>query len=273
MRKYSVVIPMYNSEKTITNALNSIYQQTKLDLIDEIIVVDDGSNDRSYSIVEKYNADKQKPTIRLLKKENGGAASARNLGIKNAVNDFVALLDADDVWENNKIEIQNNVLEKNDFIKALGSNRKGETLTKGEQFNSEVYKISALQYCMKNWPCTPSIVFDRKVFNGVNPFPENMTHAEEGLFFLYLANNVGLYYCVEELVYCGDGKPSFGYSGLSGNLKKMHKGVKKMHQEAYKRKYFNLFMYYFVQLFEDIKYIRRKIIIQKTKQIRRNKNG
>lgn len=260
MIKYSVVIPMYNSESTIINSLESIYNQTRVDLIDEVIVVDDGSKDKSYCLVNDYRNKNMIQNIKLIKKENGGAASARNLGIRIAKNNFIALLDADDIWNNNKIEIQNNILENFTFIKALGSNRKNEIIKHGKKINDVIYKISPFKYCIKNWPCTPSIIFDKRVFNDKSPFPNNMSHAEEGLFFLYLANKVGLYYCIDNLVSCGDGKPSFGYSGLSGNIMKMHNGIKEMHKAALKKNYLSIFEYLFVQILEIIKYNRRKII-------------
>mgnify|MGYP004495417193 CR=1 FL=1 len=263
--KYSVVIPMYNSEKTIERTIHSVENQTRYDLIDEIVVVNDGSTDESIDIIKKMMLSNSK--LKLLDKSNGGAASARNLGIKNAKNRFIALLDADDIWTSKKIEVQNKILENNLFIKALGSNRINESINIGRSVIKDacVYKITPMRYCIKNWPCTPSLIFDKNVFEDNSYFPEDMTHAEEGFFFLTLAYKSGLYYMGDALVECGDGKRAFGASGLSGNIEKMHLGVIEMIKRAGRAGYIKKFFVPFLIAYENIKYQRRKIIIKKDK--------
>lgn len=258
--RFSVVIPMYNSQDTIIRAIESIIKQTRADLIDEIIVVDDGSTDQSCNIVEEYSRNCEIPIV-IIKKPNGGAASARNIGIRRASNDYIALLDADDEWLPRKIEIQNKVFEKNPEIRALGCNREGEIITVGAKYAKGINKISPTQYCIKNWPCTPSLIFDRSVFSNEIYFPEDMTHAEEGLFFLFLAYTCGLYYCLENLVICGGGKRAFGASGLSGDVKKMHLGVKRMIRRSAQTGFIRSWETIPLIIFEDIKYIRRKILV------------
>ena len=76
----------------------------KLTIIFEIVVIDDGSTDHTSSIVEAIGA--TDPRIRLISEPNGGVAKARNLGIREASGDFVAFLDADDLWHPTKIELQ-----------------------------------------------------------------------------------------------------------------------------------------------------------------------
>ena len=91
----SVVIPLYNKEKTIKKTLNSILLQSYSNY--EIVIVDDGSTDDSYSIVSNYvesNIEKQR--IRLLHQENGGPSKARNTGAKHAQGEWIVFLDADD---------------------------------------------------------------------------------------------------------------------------------------------------------------------------------
>lgn len=267
--RYSVIIPMYNNKDTIARAIKSVYSQTRVDLIDEIVVVDDGSVDDSYSIVEEISKASQLPIV-ILRKTNGGAASARNVGIKNAKNNYIALLDADDEWLPNKIEIQNEILVNNPEIKAIGSNRDGEIINVGLKYKKGVNKISTTQYCMKNWPCTPSLIFDRTVFNNQIYFPEDMSHAEEGIFFLSLAHKCGLYYCMESLVICGGGKRPFGVSGLSGNIKKMHLGVLKMLRKAVEEDYISRWKLIPLTLFEYLKYVRRIIIVNSNNKRRTN---
>jgi len=87
-------VPAYNASATIERTLNSIMQQTYGHL--EVLVVDDGSSDNTSEIVRRFaEADSR---IRLIRKDNGGVASARNAGIEAARGEFVAPIDADDLW-------------------------------------------------------------------------------------------------------------------------------------------------------------------------------
>ena len=253
--EYSVVIPLFNSEATIIDSVKSIENQTRYDLIKEIIIVDDGSTDKSLMVVEQLAQFNEK--IKIYSQKNAGAASARNHGISKTSCRFVALLDSDDTWNKEKIEIQDRILEQNPDVKALGSNRVGEQIRIGKKIKDELYLISPITYAMKNWPCTPSLIFDKNVFSNDEYFQTNYSHAEEGLFFLKLANDCGLYYCTQPLVYCGGGKRTFGSSGLSGNIKLMHKGVKSMIREGAEKGYYSRMISIPLCLYEDLKYLRR----------------
>ncbi len=90
--KVTVVVPTYNREKTIKRCIDSILAQTKPPF--EIIVVDDGSTDRTIEIVEKIDNN----IIKIIKQNHRGAQAARNLGIINAKGDYIAFLDSDDKW-------------------------------------------------------------------------------------------------------------------------------------------------------------------------------
>lgn len=259
--KYSVVIPLYNGEKTIGKAVMSVLNQTRADLIEEIIIVNDGSTDKSLDAVDELKKTTDK--IVLVNKKNGGAASARNEGIRIARNNYIALLDADDIWMPEKMEVQDNTFSKYPDIKALGCNRDGENLHYGTPYKNGIYRLSPLQYCFKNWPCTPALVFDKRIFDGDCYFPEDMTHAEEGIFFLTLAYKTGLYYVDLPLVLCGDGKRAFGVSGLSGNIEKMHHGVIKMIKKAAEMGYIKRIYVPVLIVYENIKYLRRRIIMKK----------
>ena len=89
----SVVIPLYNKEHTVSEALLSAVSQRVAPL--EVLVVDDGSTDRSAEVVEALNL----PTVRLIRQTNGGVSRARNRGIEEAQGEWIAFLDADDCWE------------------------------------------------------------------------------------------------------------------------------------------------------------------------------
>jgi len=91
--KISVVIPLYNKELSIQRAINSVLKQTEQDF--EIIVVNDGSTDKSAELVANYHADTR---VRLIHQENAGVSGARNRGVAEARSDLIAFLDADDEW-------------------------------------------------------------------------------------------------------------------------------------------------------------------------------
>ena len=109
--RVSVIIPAYRAATTIRRAIESVLQQTQTAA--EIIVVDDGSPDELASVVERSYGTQ----VTLLRKANGGAASARNAGIDRSTGDYVAFLDADDYWEADKLALQLAVFDR---YRALG---------------------------------------------------------------------------------------------------------------------------------------------------------
>ncbi len=95
MIKLSIIIPVYNVEKYLEECLDSVLNQTLKDT--EIICIDDGSTDNSLNILKEYS--KKDKRVKIITKENGGQASARNLGIKEAQGEYIAFVDSDDFIE------------------------------------------------------------------------------------------------------------------------------------------------------------------------------
>lgn len=95
---FSVVIPLYNKELSVKNTIQSVLNQTFQDF--EIVIVNDGSTDRSVEVVEGFND----PRIRLIHQKNQGVSAARNKGIKEAKYEWIAFLDGDDLWKHNHLE-------------------------------------------------------------------------------------------------------------------------------------------------------------------------
>ena len=94
----SVIIPVYNSEKYVKEAIDSVLKQTYQNF--EIIVVDDCSTDNSCQIIKKIDDQR----IRLIKLDkNSGVAVARNIAIENAKGQYIAFLDSDDIWLEDKL--------------------------------------------------------------------------------------------------------------------------------------------------------------------------
>lgn len=101
MARVSVIIPCYNTAPFLEDAIRSVLNQSYADF--ELIIVDDGSTDSTRQIAAGFLSDQR---IRYLYQENRGLSAARNIGIALAVGDFVALLDADDIWEPEKLACQ-----------------------------------------------------------------------------------------------------------------------------------------------------------------------
>jgi glycosyltransferase involved in cell wall biosynthesis len=101
---YTIIIPLYNKEAHIKATLDSVLAQTFENF--EVIIVNDGSTDRSMDIISTFK-DKR---IQIINKKNEGVSTARNLGIKNAKGDFIAFLDADDIWYPTHLEDLKNLI-------------------------------------------------------------------------------------------------------------------------------------------------------------------
>jgi glycosyltransferase involved in cell wall biosynthesis len=98
MMKFSVIIPVYNKADTIEAAVNSVYSQDVTDY--EIIIIDDGSNDDLNNAL----ADLSCPNLRIIRQNNSGVSVARNVGIANAVGEYICFLDADDLWKSDHLK-------------------------------------------------------------------------------------------------------------------------------------------------------------------------
>jgi len=105
MPKISVIIPAYNAERTLQETLESVQNQTLADI--EIIIINDGSTDRTVDIAQNF-AD---PRVKLFSYENGGVSVARNRGISHATGEFISFVDSDDFWTADKLEAQFNALK------------------------------------------------------------------------------------------------------------------------------------------------------------------
>ena len=106
----SIVVPIYNAEKTLELCLNSILAQTVSYY--EIVLIDDGSTDRSAEICHGYK-EKNKDRIRYIRQENSGPASARNKGIDNSKGKYIGFVDADDVVAPDMIQVMTEAAEQN----------------------------------------------------------------------------------------------------------------------------------------------------------------
>lgn len=254
----SVVIPAYNSSKTIKDCVESVLNQSRADLIDEIIVVNDGSADDTVSIVEELERSDQR--IKLISKQNGGVSTARNAGIKAAKSEWVALLDSDDVWLPKKIEEQWKQIQLHPEIRFIGCNRNKEDVHIGTKVNDSLYKLNLKQLLIKMWPHTSTAVINHRVFEKVGLFNESMRYAEDGELWNRIAIQYPLYYIPKSYEIAGGNKRSFGESGLSANLKGMYDGNVSNIKQLFNDTEINWLFYVFLRIYYWLKYIRRILI-------------
>ena len=102
----SIVIPLYNKEQQISQTLETVLNQSFQDF--EVVLVDDGSTDESVGVVRQFTD----PRIRLIQQKNAGVSAARNRGVAEAWGEFVAFLDADDLWHPDYLAMQMALVEK-----------------------------------------------------------------------------------------------------------------------------------------------------------------
>jgi glycosyltransferase involved in cell wall biosynthesis len=187
--RISVIIPLYNGAQYIAQSIVSAVDQTLLP--HEIIVVDDGSSDDGAEIVRNLS---QKSIIRLLRKENGGQASARNLGIASSEGDLIALLDQDDIWYPNHLaELAKPFLEPR--VKELGwvysdldeIDESGKVIARSAISTSTIINpkrdlITCLRQDMFVLPSAS--LMSRKAFDAVGGFDERLAGYEDDDLFL-----------------------------------------------------------------------------------------
>jgi glycosyltransferase involved in cell wall biosynthesis len=117
----SIIIPLYNKQDTIQKTIDSVIAQSYVDW--ELIIVDDGSTDQS---VDRVNA-RLDSRIKILRKENGGPAAARNFGVDHASGEWVAFLDADDFFLSGAFEEFNRLIQKYPNVNCFSCNFMSES--------------------------------------------------------------------------------------------------------------------------------------------------
>ncbi|SHN13308.1 glycosyltransferase family 2 protein [Mucilaginibacter sp. OK098] len=255
----SVIIPLYNSEKSIVEAVDSVAKQTYIAEI-EIIVVNDGSTDNSLQAlndyIEKYNI----KNVTIINQLNGGAQKARNAGLRIAKGNWIALLDADDYWHPTKMELQMKILNNNPEIDFLGCNRNNEKIKVLFSPKDKFGKIDFKDLFIKTYPQTSTAVFKSNILEDIGLYDESLRYGEDGDYWLRICEKKQMFFMPESLVVTGGGKPNFGFSGMTSKLKEMEQGNLKVLYKNFKLKKLNLFEYLSLRVFYWIKYIRRVLI-------------
>jgi glycosyltransferase involved in cell wall biosynthesis len=255
----SVIIPMYNAEKTICSTLNSIHSQTEGKF--EIIVVNDGSTDTSLAEVYDFKKAHSQLCMIIVDKMHEGVSATRNTGLRIASGDYIAFLDADDEWHPEKTTKQLTVLEEvpeADFVGCLYKPLAVRSLLRDF---SHLTQITSKDLLFKNFFQTSTVIMKRKVFDAVGYFEKTISYGEERHYFLRVSKTFPCMLMNENLINYGNGKRAFGQSGLSANLVQMEIGELKNLVYAYRALDLPLITCCNAIMFSLLKFVRRLCIV------------
>lgn len=181
----SAVMPAYNDARFVSESIDSVLGQTFQDL--ELIVIDDGSTDGTRAVVASRAA--QDARLHLLCQGNRGPAAARNNGLRHASGDYVAFIDADDLWVKDKLEKQLNVLEADERSVSYSSAEyfyNGEAVSgcNGQTMFAQEYRtrkefLRALLCGSPKLAITPSVMFRKDILKRTGLFDEDLLNAED----------------------------------------------------------------------------------------------
>ncbi|MBU1160254.1 MAG: glycosyltransferase [Patescibacteria group bacterium] len=184
--KITVLMPVYNCEKYLNEAIDSILNQTFKDF--EFLIINDGSIDKSLEIIKKYKDNR----IKIINNEkNLGIVKTLNRGLKLASGKYIARMDADDISMPERFEKQIEFLEKNTDIVLVGTafnviNENGKLIekrilpTSPEEIKKKLIKANIL--------CHPSVMFIKKICSQIGLYDENWQYVEDYDFYFRVAN-------------------------------------------------------------------------------------
>ena len=226
--KVSVVIPTYNRVKYLSRAINSVLKQSLP--VNEIIVVDNGSTDQTLIFI------KQKfPSIKVINEKKRGVSFARNTGIKNCKNEWIAFLDSDDEWIKDKIEKQFFLLQKSNFkyqfihtneiwIKnGILKNQKKKHLKRGGHIFEDCLDICKIS--------PSSVLIKKELFNKYGIFDDKFKVCEDYELWLRFTSKIKIGYIDEPLIK--------KYGGHKSQLSEMYWGIDRYRIKALEKTLIN----------------------------------
>ena len=209
----SVVIPTYNRRQTIGRSIDSVLNQTLFP--SEIIVVDDGSTDGTSDYIQSNF-----PSIKLLSQPNKGVSAARNMGIKSADANWIALLDSDDEWFSQKLEKQVLALSQNPDVKFCHTEeiwfRNGvhvNQMKKHQKYGGHIFS-KCLDICRIS---PSSVLFHQSLLDDVGYFDKDLKVCEDYDLWLRITAKYPVLYIDEPLLK--------KYGGHEDQLSKVKDGI------------------------------------------------
>jgi len=174
----SVIIPTFNREKFIGEALHSILQQTFLDF--EIIVIDDGSTDGTADVIKLFPTDK----LRYIYQKNRGRSNARNHALRLAKGSYIAFLDSDDLYLPSKLELQVSYMEEHPevgmiYTSAYCMDESGNSINHHYDAKVSGWIYKDIAFFVPVTITLPTVMARREVFDKVGGFDEKMERFED----------------------------------------------------------------------------------------------
>ncbi|MCA8913227.1 MAG: glycosyltransferase [Planctomycetes bacterium] len=221
--KVSVVIPSYNRADNLERAVKSALEQTEKSV--EVLVVDDGSTDDT-----PQRFAKPPERVRYIRKPNGGASSARNAGLRRAKGEWVALLDSDDEWLPEKLQLQLAAM-RDEYVAAASRhvhvNADGSRENKPEVLpgrDNHLFRDLYENLSLK----TSSLIFKRHLLDKTGLFNERFPISNDWDFFLRLAravNNSGMRLCEPAMLTAHRSKDSISKTGRANALEEAYSRI------------------------------------------------
>lgn len=186
----SVIIPTYNCDKYICEAIDSVLRQTYSDY--EIIVIDDGSTDTTRTIIKnKYSS------IRYYYVKNSGVSAARNFGISMAQGELIAFLDADDMWLPEKLEKQAALFNKDEelglvFTENIFFNEQGVSEFTANKLTRLMHGDIVRNIFLNSYVVTSTVMVRKSVFDHIGRFEEDLLVAEDDNMWMRIGMKYGI---------------------------------------------------------------------------------
>lgn len=250
---FSVIIPLYNKEASISETIQSVLNQTFKDF--ELVIVNDGSTDNSPEIAQQIKDER----IRLIHQKNKGVSSARNNGIRNAKYEWIAFLDADDKWSDNFLEEIHKAIKDCPEEKIFVGGQRIYYHHKSERYNNphlpDEDKTDIVNYYLVISKYNPpmhssNVVIKKEMFDKFGYFLEGQKNFEDHNLWMRLCVENNLVYINKELsLHWKDDPNSASKGGFRAiDFVTMIKTYKEVEQKlsdknkAYFKKYYNRFI-------------------------------
>jgi glycosyltransferase involved in cell wall biosynthesis len=277
----SIIVPVYNAEKTVSETINSVISQSYLNW--ELILVNDGSTDDSDKIVSSFSDSR----INYTEQKNKGVAHARNTGLNLARGEFIAFLDSDDLWDSSKLEKS---------VSYLNSFKSDLVYSKVKMFKDDISNAISYEYVepiietndyyrllIFDYIPTLSVLLKKSVLDEIGNFDVNLNGTEDWDLWIRIAEKYQINFISDELAFY-----RISENGLSKNrnlhlreeFKVIQKHVlssnhlpkriinlslwvwnKKMFLNSFKQKKYLLALYYYLRLYLFLPFSRNNIIL------------
>ena len=216
----SVIIPTYNCGPLVVEAVRSVLAQSLP--ATEIIVIDDGSTDDTHKRIAEFDS-----RIRYVQQQNGGVSAARNRGIAESACEWIAFLDADDVWHPRKLEFQFAELEQKSELGLLATRtypHPGPTSTLPSSTQFDVEEIRFDELVVHNLLATSSVIVRAAALREAGPFDLAMRGPEDHDMWIRVGQRVKIGRLMGPLTGYRDATPG----SLSKNAPRMEAGMKRI---------------------------------------------